>query len=165
MVAIPLRGFLFATHQYIGNRYWLVDIVAIPLRGFLFATNLVGVVCRLAVRGCCNPLTGLFVCNMEVKRIKELQGKLQSPYGAFCLQREIGVDGAGWPLELLQSPYGAFCLQPAGQGPADIRPTRSCNPLTGLFVCNEPSETARGLVQNVGCNPLTELFVCNCSFV
>ena len=88
-VAIPLRGFLFATQG--GGRRALLDrrkIVAIPLRGFLFATD-GGAVChRGAYPHVAIPLRGFLFATFvgAVKwAVRELLG-LQSPYGAFCLQ-------------------------------------------------------------------------------
>ena len=86
-VAIPLRGFLFATLREAEERvaklklqspygafclrhtYDLGEIpadysrVAIPLRGFLFATRFCPVRTARPFRYSCNPLTGLFVCD------------------------------------------------------------------------------------------------------
>ena len=62
--------------------------VAIPLRGFLFATmSQIEFVLRFSEG--CNPLTGLFVCNPIALQCPQVQLKsmLQSPYGAFCLQQ------------------------------------------------------------------------------
>ena len=139
-VAIPLRGFLFATSYSpypIAYRLSLVlqspygafclrparvvlgpgrsrPGVAIPLRGFLFATGWMKIARETACHVGCNPLTGLFVCDRRA---------------ATCGSR------------------GASAM--------------SCNPLTGLFVCDKFSRCPLDGPYEYCCNPLTGLFVCD----
>ena len=113
----------------------------------------------------CNPLTGLFVCDEEIRAIWGEQGvlaaiplrgflfatgdsgcgdelilyELQSPYGAFCL-RHLPEEDIARMVEVLQSPYGAFCLRLLGMAALlGQREAQDCNPLTGLFVCDNSS--------------------------
>jgi len=114
-VAIPLRGFLFATSE----TQDLLDFVAAPtgcnpLTG-LFVCDPWEPIQSLsfALEAGCNPLTGLFVCDGgQMTRVIAHETWLQSPYGAFCLRLH-----SPWAVqrrrdhEKLQSPYGAFCLR------------------------------------------------------
>ena len=62
-------------------------MVAIPLRGFLFATATVRAYRQWVEEVSCNPLTGLFVCDQTLPhRAQRGHRRLQSPYGAFCLR-------------------------------------------------------------------------------
>ena len=62
---------------------------------------------------------------------------------------------------MYQSPYGAFCLRPLSLNMLTLDDEFvSCNPLTGLFVCDLGHDyRVEGL--HHCCNPLTGLFVCD----
>ena len=113
---------------------------------------------------CCNPLTGLFVCDVRTHRTQRTahNPQLQSPYGAFCLRQRLMKTIEIHVIHTLQSPYGAFCLRRI-KGRWWPRGRSACVaiPLRGFLFATLKAILLVSTMVNLCCNPLTGLFVCD----
>ena len=84
----PLAGLFFCDADVWYDRVVQIPVVAIPLRGYFFATTRGSLRCCGGIEVCCNPLAGLFFCDTPSWTVRNgiRLLLLQTPCGAIFLR-------------------------------------------------------------------------------